>query len=327
MSKHFPPSPTPAPCAAFAPPQVAAGRAEAIAGVHGAGAATRRLPLLPPSALRTQQRPLQGKTLAAAVSVQAKFVASASALPPSIGVPDVTGKASGSASPGPMALPRPFAMRPPAPPKFVVRSIHVPRAAKAADGQATPWPPAAPRLQSKSLVQRSAATSSSAAPAFTRGAAAKLGDEVAANAELKRIYSGVTNSYGTTFEQNPELFLRQQKEVENSSTNRRPAQNFGEGARLVIFEYDGAKHWGLDPGVDALFKCEIEYTGTRTGDFALARAKLAAAGRASHETADTVWHHYHDYNATTGRGTLFLMTKSAHNVPHHGGMFQFNGTT
>lgn len=145
--------------------------------------------------------------------------------------------------------------------------------------------------------------------------------------ELKKIYTGITNSFGTTFEMDPGKFMREQKEVEDAPTSRRATVQFGKGAHVVDFtDSKGKTYPVLEPGVDCLFSCQIIYQGNRTADFLEADKRLDSAKQASKKNANTVWHHYHDYDPRTNTGTMCLMEKDKHNVFHYGGMYQFNGT-
>ena len=82
----------------------------------------------------------------------------------------------------------------------------------------------------------------------------------------------------------------------------------------VNFTFMGMTRKGLNPGSRHLQKTTITYTGTRAGDY-------AAAGGAA--PIGQVWHHYHNYNPTTGRGTMYLMTVGDHAPAHSGGVWMY----
>lgn len=83
---------------------------------------------------------------------------------------------------------------------------------------------------------------------------------------------------------------------------------------IVLFTFRGARKRGLNPGSRYVRKVTIDYTGTRAGDY------VAAGGAAP---AGHVWHHYHNYNPSTGRGTMYLMTVTDHAPRHHGGVWMY----
>ncbi|WP_394848131.1 HNH endonuclease [Pendulispora brunnea] len=70
---------------------------------------------------------------------------------------------------------------------------------------------------------------------------------------------------------------------------------------------------------------EIEYTGSYAEDFAAANKK----GGFDKQPKDYVWHHLHDYDETTNRGTMQLVHKDTHNAnkPHTGGVNQYEKAT
>ncbi|TFZ63570.1 hypothetical protein E4631_22315 [Hymenobacter sp. UV11] len=55
------------------------------------------------------------------------------------------------------------------------------------------------------------------------------------------------------------------------------------------------------------------YRGTRNLDF----AALGAA------PAGQVWHHHHDYDHTTNKGSMYLIRVEHHLAGHHGGVYQW----
>lgn len=82
----------------------------------------------------------------------------------------------------------------------------------------------------------------------------------------------------------------------------------------IRFKFMGQTRWGLNPGNRFLNKVNITYTGSRAGDY-------AAAGGAP--GAGQVWHHYHNYNPATNRGTMYLMTVADHAAAHSGGVWMY----
>jgi len=75
----------------------------------------------------------------------------------------------------------------------------------------------------------------------------------------------------------------------------------------------------------ALYKngiTQIEATGTRSGDFDAANAKLGL----SETPTGYVWHHVDDYNVKTNTITMQLVRDDAHNAskPHSGGCAQYD---
>lgn len=76
---------------------------------------------------------------------------------------------------------------------------------------------------------------------------------------------------------------------------------------------------GLDPGGQFSHQARVTYTGSRTGDFAAANAAVGLAAT----PAGHVWHHYHDYNAVSNQGTMFLMRQAHHAPAHYGGVWQY----
>ncbi len=65
-------------------------------------------------------------------------------------------------------------------------------------------------------------------------------------------------------------------------------------------------------------KVKIAYQGSREADY---RAAEAATGR-THVPNETVWHHYHDYDAGTNTGTMYLVRTTDHAPSHSGGVYQ-----
>ncbi len=74
----------------------------------------------------------------------------------------------------------------------------------------------------------------------------------------------------------------------------------------------------LDPGGAYIHRVNIPYTGTLRGDFRLANQR-----RGVQQPPRTTWHHFHDYNPQTNRGTMYLMRTRDHAPRHTGGAHQY----
>jgi hypothetical protein len=70
---------------------------------------------------------------------------------------------------------------------------------------------------------------------------------------------------------------------------------------------------------------EIEYTGSRSGDFAAANQQAGLEHLGAKPPEGYTWHHVRDYSAKTNRGTMQLVDENAHaaNAPHNGGVSQY----
>jgi len=93
-----------------------------------------------------------------------------------------------------------------------------------------------------------------------------------------------------------------------------------DGERSIeTFLVGGLPQPGLNPGRDYTKMISIEYTGTRGGDFDQANNYYKYD-----KTPDGyVWHHFHDYDHETNRGTMYLMLVEHHEDYHWGGVSQY----
>jgi hypothetical protein len=67
-------------------------------------------------------------------------------------------------------------------------------------------------------------------------------------------------------------------------------------------------------------RVKIAYTGSRKGDFAAANQAVGIKA----QDPDYVWHHMHDYDATSNTGTMYLVKHELH-TPGKGGPAHFGG--
>jgi RHS repeat-associated protein len=84
-------------------------------------------------------------------------------------------------------------------------------------------------------------------------------------------------------------------------------------------EFGGATRTVLNPRGQYFKQVKISYQGTRAKDFALANSLVGY----KKTPKGFVWHHFHDYNSYTGKGTLYLMTEEAHSPTHTGGVWMY----
>jgi hypothetical protein len=105
-----------------------------------------------------------------------------------------------------------------------------------------------------------------------------------------------------------------------------PKLAMGSLPQNVIFFHKGVQCVGFDPGGAYYAMEEIEYTGNDDLDFQVADFQSAKRGHKTRASvADSVWHHFHDYDPDTNTGTLYLVDVATHKkYPHKGGMFQYN---
>ncbi len=76
---------------------------------------------------------------------------------------------------------------------------------------------------------------------------------------------------------------------------------------------------GLHPGATYLRRVQITYQGSRSADFRESNRVAGLAGT----PRGYVWHHFHNYNAVTNQGTMYLMPVGAHARYHVGGVAQY----
>jgi intein/homing endonuclease len=85
------------------------------------------------------------------------------------------------------------------------------------------------------------------------------------------------------------------------------------------------EQFGLDPGTQFRETLEIQYNHTSQQDIDFADAWLAGTGRTPRNANTEVWHHFHNYNPVTNRGTLYLMSREIHDtISHYGGRWQYS---
>lgn len=149
---------------------------------------------------------------------------------------------------------------------------------------------------------------------------------VALSKELKELWKGAAKEFGYDWEEasdkeKNEIMLAVEA-LQSAARTKKPPNKGGGNPTLVDFSYKGETKKGLDPGGAYYFKLVIHYSGTRTQDFLNADAALYKSGTI--RPANTVWHHYHDYNPVHNTGTMFLMSITDHSQPHFGGMWMYN---
>jgi hypothetical protein len=149
---------------------------------------------------------------------------------------------------------------------------------------------------------------------------------VAGSKELNELYKVTASLFGYDWD---EATDQEKKEIILMVTNLQSAErakkppNKGAGnPALVDFTYKGETKKGLDPGGAYYDKLTITYSGTRTQDFLYADNALIKKGGI--RPANTVWHHYHDYNPVSNQGTMYLMSLTDHSPTHFGGMWMYN---
>lgn len=178
------------------------------------------------------------------------------------------------------------------------------------------------------IIQRQTATRGvvqrAADKAFTRSEMKHVQGVVAESKALDEMWAMTAKLHGHDWSQmsvaEQRYFMLDVMNVEASRTRKPPAK--GDGKPLLVnFEYKSEIKHGLDPGGSYYHQVKIKYTGSRSGDFALGDQDLHKKG--TYRPPNTVWHHYHDYDAAQNTGTMYLMTTLEHSMGHHGGVWMY----